>query len=131
MINVSASNKNTMQELNCTVYFDGACPVCSKEIATYQKWVGADRIQWVDASACNEQDLGAALSRDAALARLHLRDADGKLLQGAAAFVELWKHLPAMAWITPFLSHSLAIKFLDVLYRIFLSIRPLWRKPLS
>ena len=125
------ANDDTMQERSCTVYFDGACPVCSKEIATYKKWHGADRIQWVDASACQEHDLGVALNREAALARLHLRDADGKLLQGAAAFVELWKHLHALAWVTPFLSYPLAIKLLDVLYFFFLRIRPLWRKPLS
>ena len=128
---LSASNENAIQKLSCIVYFDGACPVCSKEIAIYKKWRGGDRIEWVDASACQEQDLGAALNREAALARLHLRDADGKLLQGAAAFVELWKYLPAIGWVTPLLSYSLVIKLLEVFYRVFLNIRPLWRKPFS
>jgi len=115
-------------DTTCTVYFDGACPICSKEIGTYQKLKGGDRIQWVDASTCQEQELGTALHRQTALARLHVRDAQGNLVQGAAAFIEMWKHLPALAWLTPFLSHRFAIAFLDVMYDLFLRVRPLWRK---
>ena len=115
-------------DTTCTVYFDGACPICSKEIGTYQKLKGGDRIQWVDASTCQELELGTALHRQTALARLHVRDAQGNLVQGAAAFIEMWKHLPALAWLTPFLSHRFAIAFLDVMYDLFLRVRPLWRK---
>jgi predicted DCC family thiol-disulfide oxidoreductase YuxK len=124
-------NNKQIQEKTCTVYFDGACPLCSKEIATYKQWRGAGRIAWIDASACRESELGSELKRDAALARLHVRDAEGQLVQGAAAFLELWKHLPAMAWLTPLLSQQVTISLLDVLYRIFLKIRPLWRQPSS
>jgi len=112
----------------CTVYFDGACPICSKEIATYQKLKGGEQITWIDASVCNEQELGATLDRPAALARLHVRDANGNLVQGAAAFVEMWKHLPALSWMTPLLSNRPTLFMLDWLYLLFLRIRPLWRK---
>ena len=123
------NSKIELEEKLCVVYFDGACPLCSKEIATYKKWRGAEHIEWVDASQCREQDLGPALNRDEALARLHVRDANGKLVQGAAAFIELWRHLPALAWLVPLLSSNrITIKLLDVLYLIFLRVRPLWRK---
>lgn len=118
----------TAPQKNCTVYFDGACPICSREIATYQKWQGAQNIAWVDASQCPEPELGATLDRNAALARMHVRNAQGELVQGAAAFVELWAHLPALAWLTPFLSNRPAIRILDLLYNVFLKVRPLWRK---
>ncbi|MBC3863174.1 DUF393 domain-containing protein [Undibacterium jejuense] len=113
---------------SCTVYFDGACPICSKEIATYQKLKGGEQIKWIDASVCNEQELGTTLDRPAALARLHVRDASGNLVHGAAAFVEMWKHLPALSWITPLLSNRFALSILDLLYNFFLRVRPLWRK---
>jgi ubiquinone biosynthesis monooxygenase Coq7 len=128
-MNLAIENKKQIQEKLCTVYFDGACPLCSKEIATYKQWRGAERIDWIDASACPESELGVELKRDAALARLHVRNNEGKLEHGATAFLELWKHFPAMAWLTPLLSRQVTIKLLDVLYLLFLKIRPLWRKP--
>lgn len=112
----------------CTVYFDGGCALCAKEIATYQQWRGADQITWVDASQCPQAELGTQLNRDAAMARLHVRDAQGELIGGAAAFVEIWKHLPALAWLTPLLATRPMLLLLDVLYAGFLKIRPLWRR---
>ncbi|WP_295755478.1 DUF393 domain-containing protein [Undibacterium sp.] len=128
-MNLEIENKAQIQEQLCTVYFDGACPLCSKEIAAYKQWRGAERIAWIDASTCPESELGSELKRDAALARLHVRNAGGELEQGAAAFIELWKNFPAIAWLTACLSQPVTIKVLDVLYRLFLKIRPLWRKP--
>ena len=125
-------NKLSDSSLNigksCTLYFDGACPVCAKEIASYQQWRGAESIEWIDASRCSAQDLGSQLDRAQALARLHVRDANGHLISGAAAFVTLWRHLPALAWLTPVLSRPLVIDCLDKLYGLFLKLRPLWRK---
>lgn len=80
----------------------------------------------MDASICAEKELGARLVRQSALARLHVRNAECELVQGAAAFVEMWRHLPTLAWITPFLSSRIAIRFLDLLYGVFLTIRQLW-----
>jgi len=116
------------QANSCTVYFDGACPICRREIATYQKWRGASDITWLDASRCDEQVLGADLDRRSALARLHVRNAQGELVEGAAAFVELWAHLPALSWLVPFISSRPVIRILDLLYDVFLRIRPLWRR---
>lgn len=113
---------------SCTIYFDGACPVCAKEIATYQGWRGAERVEWIDASRCSTQELGSELERTQALAKLHVRDANGNLTSGAAAFVVLWSHFPALAWLTPLLSKSVMISFLDRLYVVFLKVRPIWRK---
>ena len=33
------------------VFFDGACPLCAREIEFYQKQEGASRIAWVDGAA--------------------------------------------------------------------------------
>jgi predicted DCC family thiol-disulfide oxidoreductase YuxK len=33
-----------------TVYFDGNCPICSREIATYRRSRGGETIDWIDAS---------------------------------------------------------------------------------
>ena len=111
-----------------TLYYDGGCPVCSREIGLYQRAAGGDTLQWVDVSAAPAAALGAGLSRDAALARLHLRRADGSLVSGAAAFIGLWRALPGWAWLGRLLDHRPGHQLLEAAYRLFLAARRRWRK---
>ena len=111
----------------CTVYFDGACPVCRREIAHYQRQRGAEAIAWVDASSCDEGALGPGVDRATALGRFHVREADGSLASGAAAFVAIWRHLPAFAWLAKLASFRPVLAVLDAGYGLFLRVRPWWR----
>jgi len=110
-----------------TLYFDGACPVCDREVSMYRNQPGADGVRWVDAARCESSDLGPGLTRDAALARLHLRRPDGVLVSGAAAFAGLWQSLPRWAWLGRLFGSRAALRLLEATYRAFLAVRPLWR----
>lgn len=110
------------------LYFDGDCPVCSREIAMYRSQAGAENVCWVDAARCTVDDLGPGLTRDAALARLHLRRPDGSLVSGAAAFTTLWLALPKWAWLGKLLGSGIALRLFETGYRAFLVIRLAWRK---
>lgn len=113
-----------------TVYYDGACPVCRREIAVYQRGAGAEAVCWIDASACPPDALGQDLPRDRALARLHLRLADGRLVQGAAAFLAMWAALPQhphLARLARALDRPPLVRLLDMAYGAFLRLRRLWR----
>lgn len=110
-----------------TVYFDGACPVCSREIAAYRRQPGAEACEWVDASACAESALGPDLTRDAALARFHVRRADGSLVDGMRGFATLWQALPRTAWLGRVAAFGPMPACLDAGYRMFLSVRRAWR----
>ena len=111
-----------------TVYFDGACPVCSREIAFYRRQPGADACPWVDAAACAEPALGPGLPRSAALGRFHVRRADGELVDGMRGFAALWQVLPRTAWLGRLASFGPVPRLLDAGYRTFLALRPLWRR---
>ncbi|MDO8906793.1 thiol-disulfide oxidoreductase DCC family protein [Hydrogenophaga sp.] len=119
--------QNTTQ-CNATVYFDGGCPVCSREIAMYQRQPGADNVRWVDVAHCDAAELGTDLSRDAAMARLHLRRADGSLVSGAEAFTSMWRALPRWAWLGRLLSNRPTLWLLEGGYRFFLLVRRGWRR---
>ena len=43
------------------VYYDGACPICSREIAFYRARPGAQGFAWVDATSCDLDALGPGL----------------------------------------------------------------------
>lgn len=82
-----------------TVFYDGACPLCSAEIGFYRRRRGADRVGWVDVSACPAENVAAGLTRDQALKRFHVQHADGRLISGGQAFAVLWTALPGYSWI--------------------------------
>ena len=111
-----------------TLYYDGACPVCSREVAMYRRQAGADGVCWVDVAHCAPAELGAGLSREAALARLHLRRPDGRLVSGAAAFALLWQTLPRWSWLGRLLGSGAGLWLLEAGYRAFLLARPAWRR---
>ncbi len=70
----------------CSVFYDGACPLCSAEIQLYRRQDAAGALILIDASQVGAV-LPAGLSRQAALARFQVMTAAGRVLSGAAAFV--------------------------------------------
>lgn len=126
---IKRMSKTTNSEQNFTVYFDGACPLCTKEIETYRKAKGADGLSWVDAANCEKSQLGPDLDAERALARMHVRDESGKLISGAAAFAAIWERLPRTRWLGRLMSIKPVLWVLEPAYSLFLKVRPLWRKP--
>ena len=107
-----------------TVYFDGNCPLCRAEIAHYR---GADRggaLCFIDVAE-KETNLPNGLTRQQAMKRFHVQAADGQLLSGAAAFVEIWSRLPRWRWAARVAALPGAMAALELGYRSFLPVRPL------
>ena len=108
-----------------TVYFDGSCPLCRREIAIYQRLPQALSMAWVDVST--GQDTG-GLSCEAAMARFHVRDSQGRLFSGAAAFSVMWRLFPGWRWLG-WLSAWPPLSWLfEGAYRSFLPLRPSLQK---
>ena len=106
-----------------TVYYDGACPLCTAEIRHYAAQDRENRICFVDANDL-ECSPGSDLDRDRALARFHVRRADGTLVSGAAGFAEIWQVLPAWRWAARLTRLPGALRLLELAYRAFLPLRP-------
>lgn len=105
-----------------TVYFDGDCPVCSREVRWYRRCRGADIISWVDihgaAFASTDE-----LDRDVALAEMHVRRTDGTLATGVSAFIELWRQLPGWRWLARLAARPGVNRALNRGYAVFLRWR--------
>jgi len=114
------------QDARTLVYYDGGCPVCSREIATYRRAQGADALCFVDVSH-PDATLAPGLTREAALARMHVRRADGSMASGAAAFAALWSALPGWSWLGRIAALPVIAPALDLAYRGFLRVRRAWR----
>ena len=109
------------------VYYDGGCPVCSREIAFYKARPGTDGFVWVDVSQAQGGDLGHDLDRDAAMARMHVRRPDGVLVSGAAAFAQMWQRMPGFRWLGRLLDIPPIGTIAELAYRGFLLVRRRWR----
>jgi len=110
-----------------TVYYDGGCPVCTREIGLYQRSANGQSLDWVDVTQADEAALGPGLSREAALARIHVRRADGVIVDGAAAFAEIWRIMPGLRWLGLLLAMPPFGALAELGYRIFLRVRKTWR----
>ncbi|MEO0810724.1 MAG: DUF393 domain-containing protein [Pseudomonadota bacterium] len=122
------NKKDHEKQQRLTVYFDGACPLCRREINFYRACNGADEISWVDVSSHKDGLIEQTLTREAALKRFHVKRHDGRLASGAAAFAELWMVLPAFSLAGRILALPGIRHIGDFFYAMFLVVRPLIQK---
>jgi predicted DCC family thiol-disulfide oxidoreductase YuxK len=80
------------------VFFDGACPLCRREIAHYRRIDRARRLRWVDAATEAKILAVHGLDLERAMAELHVLDGNGCWQRGIDAFLVIWSHLPAYRW---------------------------------
>jgi len=106
-----------------TVYFDGACPLCRREIALYRDLGTAASIEYCDVSQ-DDSCLPADVDRASARARFHVMDDAGRVHDGASAFVALWARLPGWRWLARIARLPGVTGVLELAYRAFLPLRP-------
>jgi predicted DCC family thiol-disulfide oxidoreductase YuxK len=105
------------------VFYDGSCSLCSAEIAHYRKMDTYGRLVFRDVAKADIA-LEPGLDRTTLMSRFHVRRGDGALLSGAAAFVGLWSLLPRWRWVACAAALPGATPLLEMIYRLFLPIRP-------
>lgn len=115
---------------NLTVLYDGACPLCRREIGIYQGLQPVEPTQTLKFTDISEP--GTALPpggvRSDYLARFHVQRSDGQVLSGAEAFVALWATLPGWRWLAKLAALPGATAAMEWLYCRFLVVRPWLQK---
>jgi len=113
-----------------TVLYDGACPLCRREIGIYRdlKPLRSDSpVCFTDVSdaACPlPSTLPPGTAREQLLARFHVQGPDGELLSGAQASRALWAALPGWRWLALAGRVPGAAWLMERTYRRFLRCRP-------
>ncbi|NRB01357.1 MAG: DUF393 domain-containing protein [Rhodobacteraceae bacterium] len=79
------------------VIYNGACPICSREIAIYQRDAEASDapVAWTDLT---RNALPIDITAEEAAKRLHVVDGD-QVLVGAPAFIAMWAAIPRWRWL--------------------------------
>ncbi len=102
------------------VWFDGDCPLCSREIALMRRLDWRGRINFVDVATGEGY---CPIDRGELLARFHARE-DGVMLCGAAAFAAMWRAIPALRPFGLMARNRVVLAVMERLYRGFLRVRP-------
>jgi predicted DCC family thiol-disulfide oxidoreductase YuxK len=105
---------------NLIVWYDGACPLCIREIALMRRLDRAARINFVDAA---DPTASCPLDRTLLLARFHASEG-GVILSGAAAFAAMWRAIPMLRPLGFMARNRSILALLENAYLLFLRIRP-------
>jgi predicted DCC family thiol-disulfide oxidoreductase YuxK len=103
------------------VWFDGACPLCLREIAVMRRLDKRGAIDFVDVAA--GADPSCPIDRADLLARFHAEE-NGKVVSGAAAFAAMWRAIPLLRPLGLLARNALVLRGLEATYLRFLKIRP-------
>lgn len=106
-----------------TLYFDGQCPLCAREIQLLGERASPNRLLFVDISdgAFDAKSLGFTLLQMES--SLHARFGDGTWVTGLDATLWSWRAAGLGIWAAP-LSWRLTRPLLNLGYRLFCRLRP-------
>lgn len=106
-----------------TVFYDGKCGLCSKEINHYRLIAPAGIFDWQDITQSHDKLTASGVSLVDALRRIHVRNVDGQLLIGVDAFILLWKQLARWRWLALLVSLPIIKQCARVVYDQFANWR--------
>ena len=98
------------------VYFNNSCKICKAEIALYKK-EKIQEIDWVDITANELAVKETSKNSKELLRRLHVKEGE-KVLEGAEAFLLLWKKIPKYKFLYNFFRLPIIFSIFSFTYEI-------------
>ena len=83
------------------VYFNNSCKICRSEINMYKK-ENIEDIDWIDITDNKEAEKETSKNDKELLRRLHIKEND-QVIEGAEAFLYVWKRIPKYKFLYSFL----------------------------
>ena len=82
------------------VYFNNSCKICRSEINMYKK-ENIEDIDWIDITDNKEAEKETSKNDKELLRRLHIKEND-QVIEGAEAFLYVWKRIPKYKFLYNF-----------------------------
>jgi predicted DCC family thiol-disulfide oxidoreductase YuxK len=106
-----------------TVFYDGKCGLCCKEINHYRKIAPRGIFAWQDITQCADELKQAGVSLAQGLKWLHAKDDNGQLHVGVDAFILIWKQLKRWRILATFVALPLIRQLANIAYLAFANRR--------
>ena len=98
------------------VYFNNSCKICRAEIDLYKK-EKIQEIDWVDITDNTLATEETSKNSKELLRRLHVKDGEN-VLEGAEAFLILWKKMPKYKFLYNFFKLPVIFSLFSIVYEI-------------
>ena len=98
------------------VYFNNSCKICKAEIDLYKK-EKIHEIDWVDITNNNLAEIETSKTSKELLRRLHVKEGKN-VIQGAEAFLVLWKKIPKYKFLYNFFKLPIIFNLFSFGYEI-------------
>lgn len=106
-----------------TLYYDGDCPLCAREIRFLSRHADTQRLLLIDIGSADFQADKVGIDSATLANRLHARFADGQWVTGLDATLWSWRAAGLGRWATPLTWRPLRPVF-ELGYRLFCLLRP-------
>lgn len=98
------------------VYYNESCSICRAEINLYKKQ-NIEEIDWVDITNNIAAENETSKDDKTLLRRLHVME-DGKVFEGAEAFLLVWKKIPKYKFLYNFFKLPIIFQIFKFTYEI-------------
>lgn len=92
-----------------SVFYDGACPLCRREIKVYKKLTEKEsvenQINWIDISQSQEELNNEGIIYEDAMRLIHIKDSSGVHQVGLDGMLTLWDRIPYYRKLSGFIRH--------------------------
>jgi predicted DCC family thiol-disulfide oxidoreductase YuxK len=114
----------TMDNLSAEVFYDGGCPVCSRESGAWKKRDKVGHFCFIDISSLEFRAEAYGLDAKSVNEVMHVRTSAGRVITGFEAILYIWKSVPGFR----ILYHIFSLPVIKTLggfgYRLFARYRP-------
>ncbi len=98
------------------VFFNNSCKICKAEIDLYKK-EKIKEIDWIDITNNDLAEKETSKNSKELLRRLHVKEGE-RILQGAEAFLFLWKTIPKYKFLYNFFKLPIIFNLFSFVYEI-------------
>jgi predicted DCC family thiol-disulfide oxidoreductase YuxK len=102
-----------------SVFFDGKCNLCSKEINYYQRIAPKNTFNWVDITKTPGELDKFEIKLSDGLRLMHVADSNDNIFTGVDAFIIMWKQIKYWKFLGLFVSLPIVKQIANLLYQYF------------